>query len=114
MSKFPTSTANSRKSSTPSHTPSVGAVAARYGYKEQPSGLAYAKKGYHGRRYTCVNLQNRDTVEFCMFHGTLKPGPILATPELLDLVCNRAVYLTDDELKAVPWTSFAARLFKDR
>ena len=88
--------------------------AARYGYKEQPSELLdYAKKGYHGGRYTCVNLQNRDTVEFRMFRGTLKPSTILATLELLDRICDMALCLTDDELKAVPWTSFAAGISKD-
>ena len=30
------------------------------------------KRGYHGGRYTCVNLQNSDTVEFRVFRGTLK------------------------------------------
>ena len=88
--------------------------AARYGYKEQPAELLdYAKKGYHGGRYTCVNVQNRDTVEFRMFRGTLKPSTILATLELLDRICDMALCLTDDELKAVPWTSFAAGISKD-
>ena len=42
--------------------------AARYGYKDQPREiLEHAKKGYGGGRYSCVNLQNRDTVEFRMF-----------------------------------------------
>ena len=41
--------------------------AARYGYKDQPREiLEHAKKGYGGGRYSCVNLQNRDTVEFRM------------------------------------------------
>ena len=43
-----------------------------------------------------------------MFRGTLKANTILATLELLDRICDLAVCLTDEELKAVPWTSFVA------
>ena len=47
--------------------------AARYGCKEHPKEiLDFAKKGCHGGRYTCVNLQNDSTVEFRMFRGTLR------------------------------------------
>ena len=63
--------------------------AARYGYKEHPMDiLDFAKKGYHGGRYTCVNLQNPDTVEFRMFRGTLKTNTILATLQLVDQICR--------------------------
>ena len=44
--------------------------AARYGYKDQPREiLDHAKKGGEGGRYSCVNLQNRDTIEFRIFRG---------------------------------------------
>ena len=61
--------------------------AARYGYKEQPREiLEHAKKGYHGGRYTCVNLQNTATVEFRIFRGTLKRNTLLASLELVDKI----------------------------
>ena len=89
--------------------------AARYGYKEQPMEiLDFAKKGYHGGRYTCVNLQNTTTVEFRMFRGTLKANTIFATLELLDRICDLAVCLDDEELKAIPWTSFALGVSTER
>lgn len=89
--------------------------AARYGYKEQPMEiLDFAKKGYHGGRYTCVNLQNADTVEFRMFRGTLKPNTIFAALELLDQLCDMAVSLSDGELKAIPWTSFVSGIPAER
>ena len=89
--------------------------AARYGYKEQPMEiLDFVKKGYHGGRYTCVNLQNTTTVEFRMFRGTLKSNTIFATLELLDRICDLAVCLTDEELKAVPWTSFVIGVSTER
>ena len=76
--------------------------------------LDFAKKGYHGGRYTCVNLQNADTVEFRMFRGTLKPNTIFAALELLDQLCDMAVSLSDGELKAVPWTSFVSGIPAER
>lgn len=83
--------------------------AARYGYQEQPMEiLDYAKKGYHGGRYTCINLQNQDTVEFHMFRGTLKPNTIFATLQLIERVCDVALFMSDDEVKSIAWTSFAA------
>ena len=83
--------------------------AARYGYKEQPMEiLDYAKKGYHGGRYTCVNLQNADTVEFRMFRGTLKANTIFATLEMLNCICDAAIFLSDDELKSLAWTTFVS------
>ena len=67
--------------------------AARYGFKEQPMEiLDHAKKGYHGGRYTCVNLQNRDTIEFHMFRGTLKYNTLIATLQLVDRICNVALF----------------------
>ena len=83
--------------------------ASRYGYKEQPMEiLDHAKKGYHGGRYTCVNLTNRDTIEFRMFRGTLKYNTLIATLQLVDRICDVAIYLSDDELKALSWTSFVS------
>ena len=82
--------------------------AARYGYKDQPREiLEHAKKGYAGR-YTAVNLTNRDTIEFRMFRGTLKLNTLIATLQLVDRICDVALYLSDDELKALSWTTFAS------
>ena len=83
--------------------------AARYGYKEQPREiLEHAKKGYHGGRYTCVNLQPCDTIEFRMFRGTLKYNTLIATLQLVNRVCDVAIHLSDEELKAMSWPDFAS------
>ena len=80
---------------------------ARYGYKDQPKEiLDHAKSGRHAGRYTAVNLTNTDTVEFRMFRGTLKCNTLIATLELLDCIIDAAIYLTDDDLKAMSWSSF--------
>lgn len=81
--------------------------AARYGYKEQPREiLDHAKKGYHNGRYSCVNLQNRNTIEFRIFRGTLKWNTLIAALQLVDWICAVAISFSDEELKAMPWTTF--------
>ena len=70
--------------------------------------LDHAKKGYHGGRYTCVNLTNPDTIEFRMFRGTLKHNTLIATLQLVDRICDVAIHLSDEELKAMPWTTFVS------
>ena len=41
-----------------------------------------------------------------MFRGTLKFNTLIATLELLDYIIDAAIYLTDDDLKAMSWSSF--------
>ena len=53
-----------------------------------------------------MNLTNRDTVEFRMFRGTLRHNTLIATLELLDNICEMAVYLTDKDVQGLSWTSF--------
>lgn len=83
--------------------------AARYGYKEQPMELLnHAKKGFNGYRYTCVNLTNTNTIEFRMFRGTLKLNTFIATLQLVDRICDVALYFSDEEIKAMSWTAFVS------
>ena len=83
--------------------------AARYGYKEHPRDiLDHAKKGYGAGRYTCVNLTNEDTIEFRIFRGTLKLNTLIATLQLVDRICDVALFLSDEEIKAMSWTTFVS------
>ena len=83
--------------------------AARYGYKEEPRDiLDYAKKGYGAGRYTCVNLQNEDTIEVRIFRGSLRYTTLIAALQLVDRICDVAIYLSDEELKELSWSTFAA------
>ena len=83
--------------------------AARYGYKEQPRDiLEHAKKCCHAGRYTCVNLQNSSTIEFRIFRGTLKYNTFLAALQMVNRICDVAIFLSDEELKAMSWSAFAA------
>lgn len=79
----------------------------RYGLKEHPQDILRHAKGDQ-ERYTCVNLTNYHTIEFRMFRGTLKYNTICATLQLLDRICEVALCFTDEEIKAMSWTSFVA------
>ena len=83
--------------------------AARYGYKERPKDiLDHAKKGYGAGRYTCVNLQNDATIEIRIFRGTLKLNTFIATLQLIDRICDVALFMSDDEIKGMSWTTFVS------
>lgn len=89
---------------------SMNKWAARYGYKHDPKEIMEnAKKGGNGR-YACVNITNWNTIEFRIFRGTLKANTIIATLELVDKVCDLALYLTDKEIANVSWTTFVKTL----
>ena len=86
--------------------------AARYGYKDRPDEiLDTAKKGYGGR-YTCINIFNRDTIEFRIFRGTLKYNTLAATLQLVQEICNVAVFMSDEELAKQSWSAFVETLDK--
>ena len=83
--------------------------AARYGLKEHPKEiLDHAKGDCRGERYTCVNLTNYHTIECRMWRGTLRVNTLIATLQLLDRICDVALYFSDEEIKAMSWTTFAA------
>ena len=79
----------------------------RYGLKEHPQDILKHAKGDQ-ERYTCVNLTNFHTVEFRIFRGSLRQNTITATLQLLDRICDVALYYSDEEIKAMSWTTFAA------
>lgn len=83
--------------------------AARYGYKDQPKELLdHAKKSAHVGRYTSVNLTNKNTIEFRIFRGTLKHNTLIATLQLLDRICDVALFMSDEQVKAMSWTTFVS------
>lgn len=69
--------------------------ASRYGYQDSPKEILKKAKGGYGR-YGCVNLCNDSTIEFRMFRGTLKWNTLIATLQLIDRICDVALYLSDD------------------
>lgn len=84
--------------------------AARYGYENSPKAiLEKAKKGNCGR-YAAVNLCNYHTVEFRLFRGTLKHNTLIAALELIDKICEFAIFRTDDEMQKMSWSEFVSKV----
>lgn len=53
--------------------------------------LEYAKDECSQRRYNCINLLPKETVEFRIFRGTLKTNTILTSLKFLNCVCELMV-----------------------
>lgn len=84
--------------------------AARYGYKDHPKEMIeHVKKGSCSR-YTCVNLTNSDTIEFRIFRGTLKYNTLIATLQMVDRICDVAVSMSDEGVKALSWSEFVSKI----
>lgn len=67
-------------------------------------------KTYNRGRYVAVNLQNRNTIEFRIFRGTLKYSTFIATLQFVDTLCRYACTISIDEIDNVRWESiFAGR-----
>jgi len=80
--------------------------ATRYGAKLTPTDqLKHAKNSSAGR-YAAVNLKNRNTVEIRIFRGTLKLNTLLATLQLVNHLCDVAVFCTDRKLQDMGWYHF--------
>lgn len=89
---------------------SIKRWAARYGIKDKPKDVMdTAKKGYGGR-YTCVNITNYSTVEFRIFRGTLRYTTLIATLQLVNEICDVALFMSDDELGSLSWPEFVSRI----
>lgn len=43
-----------------------------------------------------------------MFRGTLKYNTLIATLQLVDRICNVALFLSDEQLKEMSWTTFVS------
>lgn len=83
--------------------------AARYGYKDHPKELLdTAKKGGGQGRYTCVNLENYDTIEFRLFRGTLKYNTLIATLQMVDRICDVALSFSDEQIRGLSWSTFVS------
>ncbi len=86
--------------------------ASRYGRKDDPKDVLRSAK-CRGDRYTCVSLTPLETIEFRMFRGTLKYNTLIATLQLVEILCDVASSLSDDEIKSLTWTEFVSNLYED-
>ena len=57
-----------------------------------------------------MNLCNYHTVEFRLFRGTLKHNTLIAALELVDQICELAIFRTDDEMQKMSWSEFVSKV----
>lgn len=80
--------------------------AARYGMKLSPKEVMDCAKHPYAGRYMAVNLTNYSTVEIRIFRGTLKLNTLLATLQMVNAICDVAVFTSDEDLQTLSWHKF--------
>ena len=85
--------------------------ARRYGLLEDTE-RTYKNAKENCNRYVCLNLQNRSTIEFRFFRGTLKHSTFLATLQLVNAICQNAIELSDKAVERQSWSDFVLSLEK--
>lgn len=66
------------------------------------------RDGQNGERYRCLNLTNRNTVEFRIFKSTLNPLSIRAIFQLCDTMVQFCKTHTTPEIQACTWAELIA------
>ncbi|HRU99610.1 MAG TPA: zinc-binding protein, partial [Ruminococcus sp.] len=51
---------------------------------------------------------NYATIEFRMFRGTLKYNTFIAALQLVNMICDVAVYSSDEGIAKISWSDFVA------
>ena len=89
--------------------------AARYGggLNSCKDSLDTAKKSGLGR-YTAVNLENYDTVEFRIFRGTLRYDTFIATLQFTHYLCKLAINSDDKKFHSMSWLDFVSSIDEDK
>jgi hypothetical protein len=88
--------------------------AARYGLKENPQTvLEHAKNSSLGR-YAAINLQNRNTIEFRLYRGSLRFQTFIAALQMTQEICRAALSMSDDAFRAMSWSDFVLQIDKDK
>lgn len=85
---------------------SMNRWAARYGIEKTGKEiLDKAKKGNTGR-YAAINLCPYATIEFRLFRGTLKLNTLIATLQLVNKICDVALFMSESEIEHQSWRDF--------
>ncbi len=86
--------------------------AARYGMKLSPLEMLDCAKHAYAGRYMAVNLSNYSTIEIRIFRGTLKLNTLFATLQMVNAICDVALFMSDEELQALSWHGFLDRIME--
>ena len=90
--------------------------AARVGYEKTATEVynkAKDRSDYHEGRYLAVNLKNTHTIEFRLFRGTLKYNTFIATLQLVNIICEIAMNLTEEEINKMSWSEFVQNIVEE-
>lgn len=80
--------------------------ARRYGLMDDVKTTLQNAKDNNAGRYVCLNLQNRSTIEFRIFRGTLKYNSFIAALQLVHQLCIAAISMSDQDFHNMTWDSF--------
>lgn len=91
---------------------SMNRWSARYGFEKTGKEILEKAKDSSNGRYVAVNLRNYHTIEFRLFRGTLKYNTFIAALQLVDEICNVALFSSEEELESLSWSEFVRRIEK--
>ncbi len=86
----------------------------RYGIASTAQDTYKNAKDKRMGRYVAVNLENYNTIEFRLFRGTLRHKTFLATLQLIEEICKRAIRLGDKVLEGMSWSDFVIGIPNDK
>lgn len=55
-------------------------------------------------------IPSGDAIEFRIFRGTLKVNTIIATLQIVNRICDLAIFSSDNEVKRLSWSEFVSRV----
>jgi hypothetical protein len=88
--------------------------AARYGFKDRPKDILEHAKNSNLGRYTAINIQPYDTLEFRIFRGSLKYQSFIAALQITYEICRAALSMSDDEFRAMSWGEFVLKIDQEK
>ena len=88
--------------------------ASRYGIHTTAKDTYKNAKDKYAGRYVAVNLENYNTIEIRIFRGTLNFNTFIATLQLIEEICNHAVYFDDKHFEKMSWSEFVKGIDKEK
>ena len=88
--------------------------ASRYGISTTAKDTYKNAKDKNKGRYTAVNLENNDTVEFRLFRGTLRYKTFIAALQLVYEICRFAIELDDKKMEGLSWSKFVSLITPEK
>lgn len=93
---------------------SMNRWSSRCGISENTQNTYKKAKERHMGRYVAVNLENDNTVELRLFRSSLRYQTFVAIIQLVDEICHTCIYMNDEELEGLSWSSFVLGIKDDK